>query len=189
MSDEDDVLANSYPPEYREAIAAALTERRRRTAAKVRSRWGAELNGQRAPGYLVVVTKPGRRGRRIKQYSFVLAEDTWDEPGGPHWERVTERFTADIPGAPTRSVICLSEPLPPDTIDIAAGVRLKTTNLRVVLDALASDGRHSIELEDMKVILSQLGSRMTHLNTLPPEKRQHAEPALYAAILARCTSI
>lgn len=151
-------------------VAAALAQRRRRAAAKARGRWGDGLDGQRPPGFRVVVTGPGRRGRRIKLGSFILTED--DEPD---WQRVT--------GSDYRS-----EPLPA-TVAVGSGVSVAAPSLRVVLDALASGGRHRIEVEDLKVILSQLGSRISHVGVLPAAQRRHAERALHTAILSRCTSL
>jgi hypothetical protein len=74
-------------------------------------------------------------------------------------------------------------------VDLANGVNLKAAALRIILDALVSAGHHQISLEDLKVVLSQLGSRITQIDTLPIDARRLAEPALYNTILARCTSV
>lgn len=72
-------------------------------------------------------------------------------------------------------------------ITLGRGVTPQGTTLAVVLEALRSAGRREIDLADLKVILSQLGSHITGLNALPDDQRAAAAPALYAAILNRCS--
>ena len=189
MTDSDDAIVNSYPPELRETVAAALSERRRRAVAKNRKHrgWGKGLEGQRIPGYLLVLTELTRRGR-TKRASFVLAEDTWDEPGGPHWERVTEKTAHWQDPLHSRHVIASSEALPA-TVHLAKDLDLPATMLVVILDALLSDSRHAADIADIRRVRSQLGSRIVQLDALPSDKRQHAEPALYHEVLRRCTNI
>lgn len=162
-----------------------LNERRRRTAAKFKNRWGEGLDGQRLPGYRIAVTETTHRGR-IKRGTFVLAEDTWDEPGGPHWERVTKTFKYH--DGHSSLLMSHSEPLPP-TVQLARGFDLPATILAVILDALVSDSHHQIDLSDVKRIRSQLGRRIVQLKSLPADQRGHAEQALYREILTRCTRI
>jgi hypothetical protein len=61
--------------------------------------------------------------------------------------------------------------------------------LAIILDALESQARHQIDLADIKMIVSQLGSRIAQLDTLTAEYRRHAEDALYTEILRRCTNV
>jgi len=74
-------------------------------------------------------------------------------------------------------------------VDLGEGVNPVGFTLAVVLDALHSDGRREVDLGDVKVVLSQLGSRITALDTLTDEQRQHAENALYSEIVRRCTKV
>jgi hypothetical protein len=165
----DDELLSNYPPDIRGHVAAALNAQRRRAESKTRSRWGKAAGGERLPGYQVVVKERTRHGAR-KRHTFSLDEDTWDEPGGPHW-RVLGR-----------------QPIP-TTVNLAKGVDVAATALVVILEALVSGSRHQIDVDNVKVIVSELGSRIAQLGELSAEDRQHAEPALYTEILARCTNI
>jgi hypothetical protein len=74
-------------------------------------------------------------------------------------------------------------------VDLGEGVTPLGFTLAVVLEALHSDGRRGVDLGDLKVVLSQLGSRITALDTLSEELRRHAQPALYSEILKRCTKV
>jgi hypothetical protein len=84
----------------------------------------------------------------------------------------------------------INKPLKPDTVvHLTDGVDLPAAVLAVVLEALVSQARHQIDLADIKVIVSQLGSRIAQLDTLTAEQRRLAESALYTEILGRCTTI
>lgn len=74
-------------------------------------------------------------------------------------------------------------------VDLGEGVNPVGFTLAVVLEALHRDGRRGVDLGDLKVVLSQLGSRITALDTLSHELRRHAQPALYSEILKRCTKV
>ena len=74
-------------------------------------------------------------------------------------------------------------------VDLGEGVNPVGFTLAVVLEALHRDGRRQLDLGDLKVVLSQLGSRITALDTLADEQRRHAEPALYSEIVRRCTTV
>lgn len=161
----------------------------RRADAKTRGRWGEGLRGQRLPGYRIVVTEQRRRGIS-KRHTFILDEDSWDEPGGPHWMRepddglLKEHYRARATGQGMR----WSQPLPP-TVDLSRGVSVTAPVLTLILEALVSDGRHNIDIASVKVIVSQLGPRLTAFDTLDDGHRRLAEPALYKEVLARCTTL
>lgn len=137
----------------------------------------------------VVVTEATRHGR-AKRHTFARRFPEAD--GAGKWrpepprgkqlrKQLGEQQLVRIPG---------SEPLKPGTlVALADGVDLPATTLTVILEALASRARHQIDVADVKLIVSQLGSRIAQLDTLPVEKRRLAEPALYTEILARCTTI
>lgn len=186
----DDMYLNRLPPEMRPEFGRALNERRRRAESKRRSRWGAGLEGHRISGYRIVVTEQARRGT-AKRHVFVLSEDE-----EPEWERCTGEFTADTTifragendSPPNRMVMTFSEPLP-QRLDLAPGVRVSRQTLTIILDALASRGKHKIDISDINRIVSQLGSRLADLDALDSGRRILAEPALYTEILKRCITI
>ncbi len=166
----------------RPLVARALNERRRRTAAKVKGRWGQGFFGERLPDYRVVITTSGPSSR--KKHTFILVADNEADPDTPlHWERVTETFRCDD-GIGGRLLVSLSEPLP-EKVNLAKSVDVPGATLMLVFDALVSGGRHRIDLADINRIVSQLGSRIARFDTLPPEQRRIAEPALYTENLAR----
>ena len=173
-----------------EQINAALQERdaalqeRERYASRRQSNWGDGFPGERLPGYQIQVIEQTKHGSAA--HRFVLDPDTWDEPGGPHWRRYTEKAPPRGPfselgerwwGVPRR-------PLAP-VEHLANGVDVSAAMLTAIFEALVSKGRHRIELADLKRVVSQLGSRIAQLDALPDESRLLAEPALYAAILDR----
>ena len=45
----------------------------------------------------------------------------------------------------------------------------------VIFDALRGAGRHTVDIKDVKDVVSQLGSYITQLGTLTAEQRRHAE--------------
>jgi hypothetical protein len=82
----------------------------------------------------------------------------------------------------------LYEPLG-DTVHLAPGVDVSKAVLTVILDALRSDERHKLDLGDLKVVVSELGSRIAQLGSLAGLRRQHAETALHRLILERSISL
>lgn len=76
-----------------------------------------------------------------------------------------------------------------ERVDLGEGVTPEGSTLVVILDALRSAGRNAVDRDDVKLVLSQLGSRVAQLGTLTEEQRRHAEPALHAEILRRCTTV
>lgn len=81
-------------------------------------------------------------------------------------------------------------PLQPGQIlHLATGVDISADMLTVVLDALAGDKRPGVYLDDLKCVVSQLGSVIAKLDTLKDEQRRPAEVALYVEILRRCASV
>jgi hypothetical protein len=84
----------------------------------------------------------------------------------------------------------LREQLDPGTIvHLAPGVDVSIEMLTVVLDALHSASRNELDVEDLKVVVSQLGSLINRLDTVDEVHRRHATQALYAEILRRCTRV
>src|ERR1700758_1539664 len=56
-------------------------------------------------------------------------------------------------------------------IHLAPGVDIPGGVLTVILDALRSDQRHSVDLGDINCVVSQLGSRICRLHSLGEEQR------------------
>ncbi|BBY01049.1 hypothetical protein [Mycobacterium seoulense] len=176
MNDHDEAANSEF------GINEALNERRQRTTAKTRTRWGEGLGGQRAPDYLITVTT----GRGRKKHTFILvADDEADPDTRLHWERVTEKIRYDKSlGYPV--LLSRSEPLP-GVVPLAQGVDVRAITLVIIFEALVSKEHHHIDLAKIHRIASDetLGGRIARLHTLSPEQRRIAEPALYAEILAR----
>jgi hypothetical protein len=126
-------------------------------------------------GYAVTVSRMDAAGRRRKLHSFVF--------DGRHW------WPWNFPGR--RNTADDSVPLEnrDGTVFLADGVNPAAATLAVVLSALHSDGRNQVDLGDVKVVLSQLGSRIRQLNALDGTQRRHAQQALCVQILRRCTTL
>lgn len=167
------------------------------TAKRPPSRWGEGLEGQRLPGYRIVLTEETRHGK-AKRWTFLLDEDSWDEPGGLHWIiepdrwKITERAhragygTHDKPLNLKQHGLA-REPIPP-VMHLARGLDVPREALTTILDALVSAAKHELAVADIKKIISQLGRRLVAFNALTEDQRQHAESAVFVQILSRCPS-
>ncbi len=140
-----------------------------------------------------------RTGRRTNLHTFVSAVDDhdgswWVKAEHSHRQRLGQQArtrggrTRDTQPDPPRRTMEVAE-LSAERVDLGDGVTPQGLTLKVVLEALRSDNRHKLDLDDLKAVLSQLGSRITALPELSDEQRQHAVPALFNLILQRCTSI
>ncbi|MCB1266444.1 MAG: hypothetical protein KDB56_18050 [Mycobacterium sp.] len=156
------------------------------------STWGTGLEGQRLPGHRVVITEQTRRGRS-NRHTFVIGHDgQWaTEPDLP---KLLERTAAAGYGRPGRPADLaragmLRRPLPA-TVTLSTGATVSAGALTVILDALAGDGRHRVDVADVKRVVSQLGPRLAALADLPDGDTRHAaERAVHQQILSRCTSV
>jgi hypothetical protein len=78
-------------------------------------------------------------------------------------------------------------------LHLAEGVDVPESILDIVLDAIASTtssvGHIHVDIADLKIVISQLGSRLSSMELLSDDRRRLAEPALYSEIVKRCTSI
>ncbi len=118
--------------------------------------------------------------RRREETAAVVREMTaLEQPRAIFATPMPTRWHADSYGA-----VLGAEP-----INLGRGMAPRGDTLAVVLEALHRGGRTEVDLGDLKVILSQLGSHITRLGGLSDEQRRHAEPALYAEILRRCTTV
>jgi hypothetical protein len=59
----------------------------------------------------------------------------------------------------------------------------------VIFDALRSAERRTVDIDDLKRVVSQLGSRIKQLPALSAKERRLAEPALYTKIVQLCTTL
>jgi hypothetical protein len=159
--------------------------------------------------YSITISKATRHGRR-NLHTFVFEDGNWWAWNPPsrgqidEWRRETvaagraARFDEElvvfgqIDEQPTRPHRTTSDRALKDyekSVKLADGVNAEGPTLAVILDALHSDRRPSVDIDDIKTVLSELGSQIKRLDTLPDEQRQHATPALYTEILRRCTTL
>jgi hypothetical protein len=147
---------------------------------------------------VTVTAKSGRR-QPSKIHTFQNREGRWHIMTPPSRRQIPALSRALHP-----SVLARGATPPPDPqrgignprmgdvldsrrIDLGARLTARGDTLAVVLDALRESHRREVDREDLKHVLSQLGSRITQLQALAPEQRRHAEPALYSEIVRRCT--
>lgn len=71
-------------------------------------------------------------------------------------------------------------------VDLGEGVTVSGRVLRVVLNALRQDGRAEVHRDDLKIVFSQMGSRIKHHDAVWGEENAGA---LYNDILRRCTRV
>jgi hypothetical protein len=75
-------------------------------------------------------------------------------------------------------------------VPLAPGVDIQAGSLAIILDALRGADRHEVDLRDIKVVVSQLGSYINKFCESRPSARQlDARAALYVEILRRCTTL
>lgn len=119
-------------------------------------------------------------------HSFVHIVDAWfvaDPPSRRQSNQWQRRLHPSNPNRPsddglTRAPwsrgpgqLSVGDLLDERRIPFARGVEPRGDTLAVVLDALRSGGRHRVDIADVKVVLSQLGSRITRLGSLPAGQR------------------
>jgi hypothetical protein len=132
----------------------------------------------RSSEYRVAVTGPRGKGQR-KLHTF--GSYTSGE-----WFRFSAR-SARQGRQPERRTGTLRETLPEGTVPLSDDCRPPKQALVMILDALRSDGRHTVELRDIETVVSQMGWELRQFSALPDATRRHAESALYKGILKRCT--
>jgi hypothetical protein len=166
---------DEYPPDYEHRVVITESTRHGRVKRHTFARAFPEATG-------LARWRPETRGslkelRELHRQGF----GTKDKPMPPAlWGSSRQRSLGIPPNSPL---------MPGTTVHLADGVDTTAETLAVVLEALASQARHQIDLTDIKVIVSQLGSRIAQLETLTAAQRRLAEPALYTEILRRCTII
>lgn len=145
------------------------------------------------PGYRVLVSDRTHHGRR-KLHTFVV------HTAGERWCREPDiakavRGQFDRGQGTPRNPVDLAEagmlrtPLA-DVEHLAPGVDVSGPTLAFIFEALASGGRHEVDLKDLNRIVSQLGSLIARTAALAEGgARQQAEAALFAEILRRCTTV
>jgi len=156
--------------------------------------------------FLVTVTAQTRRGR-TKLHTFGIQSESehlgWFAETPASRKQLKERIVPGLvlptswPPAPRREIGArYYAPIGTDSygpvdegpIHLAPGVDVPRRTLNVILNALRSADRTSVDLGDITTVVSQLGSRIGRLGSLDEVQRRHAEPALYSQILERCTS-
>jgi hypothetical protein len=149
--------------------------------------------------FLVTVSTKTRRGR-TNLHTFGIQSEAehlgWFIETPASLKQVKERTRPGLvlptswPPPPRREIgTPYYDQIPDGPLHLAPGVDIAGGMLTVILDALRSDQRHSVDLDDIKVVVSQCGSHIGQLDSLGEQQRQHAEAALYREILLRCTRI
>jgi hypothetical protein len=140
----------------------------------------------------ITVSMRTQRGR-TKLHTFALIDGQWVTQVVATSRQLRAGWTFgrkpnSAPGAEPDDQLPLSR-TGRSTIPLAPGVDPQARVLATILDALLSGSRHHVDLDDLKVVLSQLGSYITQFCSLAPEQHQDAEPALHAEILRRCATV
>jgi len=76
-----------------------------------------------------------------------------------------------------------------DRVTLRPGLDPEGRTFWVILEALHAAGKATVCCGDLAAVLSQLGNRIAGLDALPPHHRRHAEDALTAEIVGRCTTL
>jgi len=164
-----------------------------------------------------VVVSVQSDGRRTRLHTFI-SPPAGQYPGYNRWALATplsrkqaEKYDADLAELHSRAeqipaLMPLAEGARPQVrrkagdlhygetlgdkrVSLGYGVSAQGWTLGVIFEALRSAGRSEVDLRDIKTVLSQLGKSITRFNELPVEQWRHAEPALYAEIVRRCTTV
>ena len=136
-------------------------------------------------GYRITVTavkrrSSGRKTLKLRAFQWTHATGTWSVD--PDYRRIM-----DAPGDPAARVNdAVSHVLSMRGTRLSRnrtawrverGFDLPIAIGSVILDAVRAYGRHEVDVDNLKVVVSQLGSYITRLGTLT------AEPALYTETL------
>ncbi|MGF2945830.1 hypothetical protein [Mycobacterium sp. Lab-001] len=173
------------------------------------------MSSHHSYGYPITVSVATRRGHgkgrhgRRKLHSFAPAFPEVDGPGKwrPETPLTLKQFDEAhrvAGGTKTSPILDLTplhaqregalglstdEPLSKKSVHLAAGVDLSGTTLAVILEALESAEQFTVDIDDIKGVVSQLGHRIACFTSLDDDGRRHAERALYAEIVRRCTTL
>lgn len=186
----------SAPRDYRSYEHVVVTTRGRHGTEKLHA--FVRLSGPEASPVWKLLTPPSRKQRtRYDQLRRQLidttdpttrvGDGTWTDDDADDLIARQKRIHRAL--LPSSGEVDAYDSLGAARLDLGAGVTPQGSTLAVILDALHAAGRTTLDRDDLKVVLSQLGSRITHLHTLPDEQRRHAQPALYSQIVARCTTV
>lgn len=145
------------------------------------------------PPYQVTVTAVKRRGRgrktiELKTFEYDKANRMWVyEP-----RKLKEKFY-DGANADDFISAMLSKNhgrlVSGGTVWPIGTAKVPVVAANVIFNAIRNAGRVTVDIDDIKLVLSQLGSEIVKLRKLPGDQRQHAEAALYSAIIERCSTL
>lgn len=141
--------------------------------------------------YVITITAAGHRGR-IKLHTFAFVPRVaqwWPQLAPTQKQAAATRGPLGWMGRPPGRVYHPLSRRSTGTFHLADGVDPQAAALVVILDALRSAGRREVDLYDIKVVVSQLGSRISKLRGLPQDARARAEPVLFNEIVRRCTTL
>ena len=159
--------------------------------------------------YRVTVSAPSRRGRRTlqkfsymswgqwyrdlaytrRQFEAALAANTLmmrrDRGDGPH----KRGWIDDGPPQDRTYPRGALESDPTALFPLADGVDIRTGSLAVILRALRWANKPEVDIADIKVVVSQLGSDLNRSNDLPNDQRLQAIVLLRPKIAKLCTTL
>ncbi|MDC8992503.1 hypothetical protein PR371_00720 [Mycobacterium marinum] len=69
-----------------------------------------------------------------------------------------------------------------EVIRIGRNLEVPLSALRVICDAMRSAGKHEIDIDNLKSIVSRHGSRLAAIETLPKQRQRHAAELLHREI-------
>lgn len=116
-----------------------------------------------------------------------VVEGTWSDDDQQEYAARRERMHDAY--WPSSGDVHFRDELGEARVDLGDGVTPQGSTLSVILEALYRAGRTEVDRDDLKVVLSQLGSRITQLDKLSDEQQRQAQGALHAQIVGRCTTL
>jgi hypothetical protein len=145
-------------------------------------------------GYLVTVTTTKRLDRGLKTIELKTFE--YDE-ANRRWVYHPGRLTTKLDGTGANVDDVISAIMSQNGGRLASSgavwrigrAEVPVPAANVIFDAVRNVGRHAVDIDDIKSIVSELGSRISKLGQLTAEQRRLAETALHSAIIERCSTV
>ena len=126
----------------------------------------------------ITVTALTRRGTTKARTFIATNNGRWYDAQIGTRRQLAGHWT-HLPGGTDRPVD--ADPTAP--IHLAEGADITAATLVVILDALRYGQRPTVDLDDIKLVISQLGSRLARLVELDSTLRLQAELALYQGMV------
>ncbi|QNI06506.1 hypothetical protein GAN17_09495 [Mycobacterium kubicae] len=138
-------------------------------------------------GYRITITGQTGAGRRRNLATVVGVPGAWI----PHDDHLAGRMTDELLKMNGRRMTLLMAEMMSAWLRDLESWNGGASSLReeipwpvvsIVCDVVHEAGRKSVSLDSLKDVGAKYGSRISHLNELPPDRRQHAVAALHKAI-------